>query len=181
MKLLSPTLTLKTIIGCASISFVFMSLSCALYLYINANPKKLFSENYRRYERIVLRGASTSHSNLELAYMEGDMDSVILDYKNLNSLTPEEYLLAGIAYLEKNQSDKAIETFKTLIKINQDSKTDYFEDAAEYYLAMSYLDNLEPAKAVPLLEKIKADPENRYYADVDELLLLKVRTSVAKR
>jgi tetratricopeptide (TPR) repeat protein len=181
MKLFSPGLSLKTIIGCVSISFVFMSLSCALYLYINANPKKLFSENYRRYERIVLRGASANPSNLEEAYMEGNMDSVILDYKKLNSLTPEEYLLAGIAYLEKNQSDKAIVTFKKLIKINQDAKTDYFEDAAEYYLAMSYLNNMEPEKAMPIFEKIKADPENRYYSDVDDLLLLNVRTSVAKQ
>jgi len=180
MKIFTPALSLRTIIGCAVFSFIFMSLSCALYLYINANPKKLFSENYRRYERIILRDAS-DHSIIGEAYTEGNMDSVILDYKSMNSLTPEEYLLAGIAYLEKNQPEKAIETFKTLIRANQESKTDFFEDAAEYYLAMGYLDNMEPQKAMPLLEKIKADPENRYYSDVDELLLLKVRTSVAKR
>ena len=52
---------------------------------------------------------------------------------------------------------------------------------AEYYLAMGYLDNMQPNKAMPILEKIKADPENRYYSDVDELMLLKVRTSVAKK
>ena len=179
MKIFKPALSLKMIFGCAAISFVFMALSCGLYLYINANPKKLFSENYRRYERIVLRGES-SYSALQDAYNQGDMDSVILHSKSLNSLTPEEYLLTGIAYLEKNQPDKAIETFKTLIKINQDAKTDFFEDAAEYYLAMGYLDNLEPDKAMPILEKIKADPDNRYYADVDDLMLLKVRTSVAK-
>ncbi len=180
MKMITPTLSLRTILGCAAISFVFMSLSCCLYLYINANPRKLFSENYRRYERIVLRGAA-SHSALEDAYNQGDMDSVISDYKSMSSMTPEEYLLAGIAFLEKNQPDKAIESFKTLIKTNQEAKTDFFEDAAEYYLAMGYLDNMQPEKAMPLLEKIKADPDNRYYSDVDELMLLKVRTSVAKK
>ena len=71
--------------------------------------------------------------------------------------------------------------FRCLIKTNQDAKTDFFEDAAEYYLAMGYLDNMQPEKAMPLLEKIKADPENRYYTDVDELMLLKVRTSIAKQ
>jgi tetratricopeptide (TPR) repeat protein len=180
MKIFTPILSLKTIIVCALASFLFMSLSCALYFYINANPKKLFSENYRRYERLILRGASV-HSSLEVAYNEGDMDSVIKDFKSVDSPTPEEYLLAGIAYLEKNQPEKAIETFKTLIKANQEAKTDFFEDAAEYYLAMGYLDNLEPEKAMPLLEKIKSDPENRYYTDVDDLLLLKVRTSIAKK
>jgi tetratricopeptide (TPR) repeat protein len=180
MKIFAPAPSLKTIIGCAAASFLFMSLSCVLYLYINANPKKLFSENYRRYERYVLRGAS-NHSSLAEAYSEGNMDSVIRDYKSMDSPTPEEYLLAGIAFLEKNQPEKAIETFKTLIKANQDSKTDFFEDAAEYYLAMGYLDNMQPEKAMPLLEKIKSDPENRYYCDVDEFLLLKVRTSIAKK
>ena len=180
MKIFTPLLSLKTIIGCALASFIFMSLSCALYLYINANPKKLFSENYRRYERLILRGAS-GHSSLDEAYSDGNMDSVILDFKNMNSPEPEEYILAGIAYLEKNQPEKAIETFKTLIQKNQHLNTDYFEDAAEYYLAMGYLDNMEPEKAMPILEKIKSDPENRYYSDVDDLLLLKVRTSVAKK
>ena len=180
MKSSTPGLSLKTIISCAAGSFIFMSLSCGLYLYINANPKKLFSENYRRYERYVLRGAS-AHSALNEAYSAGNMDSVIQDFKSMDSPTPEEYLLTGIAFLEKNQPEKAIETFKTLIKANQDSKTDFFEDAAEYYLGMAYLDNMEPQKAMPLLEKIKSDPENRYYADVDELLLLKVRTSIAKK
>jgi tetratricopeptide (TPR) repeat protein len=180
MKSSTPVISPKTIVGCVTASFIFMSLSCGLYLYINANPKKLFSENYRRYERFVLRGGST-RSALGEAYSEGNMDSVIQDFKSMDSPTPEEYLLTGIAFLEKNQPDKAIETFKTLIKANQDSKTDFFEDAAEYYLAMGYLDNMEPQKAIPLLEKIKSDPENRYYSDVDELLLLKVRTSIAKR
>ena len=87
MKIFTPLLSLKTIIGCALASFIFMSLSCALYLYINANPKKLFSENYRRYERLILRGAS-GHSSLDEAYSEGNMDSVILDFKDLNSPEP---------------------------------------------------------------------------------------------
>ena len=94
------------------------------------------------------------------------MDSVIWDFKNLSAPVPEEYLLTGIAYLEKNQPEKAIETFKILIQKNQNSKTDFFEDDAEYYLAMSYLDNQESEKALPIFEKIKADPENRHYPDV---------------
>ena len=160
MKIFTPILSLKTIIACAVASFVFMSLSCALYLYINANPKKLFSENYRRYERLILRGA-TVHSSLEVAYTEGDMDSVIRDFKSMDSPTPEEYLLTGIAYLEKNQPEKAIETFKTLIKANQEAKTDFFEDAAEYYLAMGYLDNMEPEKAMPLFGKDQIRPRKQ--------------------
>ena len=127
-----------------------------------------------------MRGAS-NNSAIREAYITGKMDSVIWEFNSLNAPQPEEYLLAGIAFLEKNQPEKAIETFKAMIQKNENSKTDYFEQDAEYYLAMGYLDNMEPEKAMPLLEKIKSDPENRYYSDVDELLLLKVRTSIAKK
>jgi tetratricopeptide (TPR) repeat protein len=127
-----------------------------------------------------MRGSSV-RSPLKEAYTDGKMDSVIWDFKNLNSPIPEEYLLAGIAYLEKNQPEKAIETFKMLILTNLNSKTDYFEDDAEYYLAMSYLDNQESEKALPLFEKINADPENRYYEDVSKLLLLNVRNCIVTK
>ena len=156
-------------------------LASVIYIYTSKrHPAKLFSENYHHYDRHILRGGS-GHSALREAYTAGQMDSVIWDFKNLNSPVPEEYLLTGIAYLEKNQPEKAIETFKILIQKNQNSKTDFFEDDAEYYLAMSYLDNQESEKALPIFEKIKADPENRHYSDVGEIFLLTVRTSIAKK
>ena len=180
MKISTPGVSLKTMFGCFAVSFFVTFGLCYLYIYIKASPAKLFSENYQHYDRHILRGGS-GHSALREAYSEGKLDSVIWDFKNLNSPVPEEYLLTGIAYLEKNQPEKAIETFKTLIQKNQNSKTDYFEDDAEYYLAMSYLDNQESEKALPIFEKIKADPENRHFSDVGEIFLLTVRTSIAKK
>ncbi len=180
MKISIPGVSLKTILSCFAVSFVVTAGFCTLYIYIKAAPGKLFSENYHHYDRHVLRGGE-SYSALAEHYSSGKMDSVIWDFKNLNAPVPEEYLLAGIAYLEKNQPEKAIETFKTLIAKNQNSKTDFFEDDAEYYLAMSYLDNQESEKALPIFEKIKADPENRHYPDVDEIFLLTVRTAIAKK
>jgi tetratricopeptide (TPR) repeat protein len=180
MKSLHPGISLKTIFCCLAVSFIVTFGFCYLYLYIKAVPQKLFSENYQHYDRHLLRGGS-GRSALREAYSAGQLDSVIWDFKNLNSPVPEEYLLAGIAYLEKNQPEKAIETFKILIQKNLNSKTDYFEDDAEYYLAMGYLDNLESEKALPIFEKIKADPENRHYQDVSEIFLLTVRTSIARK
>jgi tetratricopeptide (TPR) repeat protein len=180
MNLSTPGVSLKTILGCFAVSFFVTAGFCSLYIYIKASPGKLFSENYHHYDRHILRGGS-NHSALKEAYSSGKMDSVIWDFKNLNSPVPEEYLLTGIAYLEQNQPAKAIETFKILIQKNENSKTDFFEDDAEYYLAMSYLDNQESEKAMPIFEKIKADPENRHYSDVGEIFLLTVRTAIAKK
>ena len=109
------------------------------------------------------------------------MDSVILEFNSSKSLVPEDYLLAGIAFLEKKQPKKAIETFRTMIQINLDSKSDFFEEDAEYYLAMSYLDNQEPEKAMPYFEKIQADKDNRYHESISEWFMIKMKTSIARK
>lgn len=164
------------------IAFAFSMLLVlfALYLFITVTPEKLFSKNFHPYELHTMRGASNS-SAIKDAYKNGKMDSVIWEFNSLSAPQPEEYLLAGIAFLEKNQPEKAIETFKTMIQRNENSKTDFFEQDAEYYLAMSYLGNHEPGKAMPIFERINADSENPYNSNVSEWFLLNVKTSIAKK
>jgi tetratricopeptide (TPR) repeat protein len=147
----------------------------ALYQYLTTSPEKLFSENYRPYIIHTMRGVPGS-SVLSEKYKMGNMDSVIMEFKSLRSPQPEDYILAGIAFLEDKQPAKAIETFQTLIQENTNSKTDYFEDDAEYYLAMSYLSNQEPEKGLPFFEKIQADSQNPYNSKVSEWFLLKLKS-----
>ena len=168
-------LSLRIALGFSMILCLF-----ALYLYITVTPEKLFSKNFHPYELHTMRGSSYS-SAIREAYTTGKMDSVIWEFNSLNGPQPEEYLLAGIAFLEKNQPEKAIETFKAMIQKNEDSKTDFFEQDAEYYLAMSYLSNHEPVKAMPIFERINADSENPYNSNVSEWFLLNVKTSIAKK
>jgi tetratricopeptide (TPR) repeat protein len=164
------------------IAFGFSMILClfALYLYVTVTPEKLFSKNFHPYELHTMRGSSNS-SAIREAYKTGKMDSVIWEFNSLNAPQPEEYLLAGIAFLEKNQPEKAIETFKEMIQKNESSKTDFFEQDAEYYLAMSYLSNHEPVKAMPIFERINADSENPYNSNVSEWFILNVKTSIVKK
>jgi tetratricopeptide (TPR) repeat protein len=152
----------------------------AVYNYMTLTPKKIFRENYQPYELHVMRGPS-DNSPLKEAYKNGNMDSVIWDFNSLKAPQPEEYLLAGIAFLENKQPIKAIETFKAMIEKNAQSKTDYFEDDAEYYLAMSYLNNQEPGKAMPIFEKIYANADNPYNTNVSDWFMSNVKTAVAKK
>ena len=168
----------KILYGAAA--FCLLLGAFAGYLYQKATPQKLFSENYRPYERQILRGSS-DFSALKNNYANGEMDSVILEFNSSKSLVPEDYLLAGIAFLEKKQPKKAIETFRTMIQNNLDSKSDFFEEDAEYYLAMSYLDNQEPEKAMPFFEKIQADKDNRYHESISEWFMIKMKTSIARK
>ena len=151
----------------------------ALYQYMTATPEKLFSENYHPFILNETKGAFTSP--LGNAYNKGNLDSVIWEFNAMNSPQPGEYLLAGVAFLENNQPAKAIETFNTLIQKNISAKTDYFEKDTEYYLAMSYLSHNEPGKAMPIFEKIQADPNHPYNNKVSKWFLLKVKSSIVKK
>jgi tetratricopeptide (TPR) repeat protein len=158
----------------AAVLVVLVGLS-ALYQYFTASPEKLFSENYQPYNIHEMRGMPVNSRLLE-NYKHGNMDSVITEFNSLRTPEPEEYILTGIAFLESNQPEKAIGTFNRLIQQNADSKTDFFEDDAEYYLAMSYLKNREPQKALPLLEKIQADPGHPYHSKLSKWFILKVES-----
>jgi tetratricopeptide (TPR) repeat protein len=179
-KITTITKELKTKIGLAIVALSIFSGFSVLYVYYKATPERLFTENYHPYERHILRGNVVS-SSLKDFYSNGHMDSVILEFKASKSPVPEEFLLAGIAYLEKNQPQKAIETLQLMIQKNRDTKSDMFEDDAEYYLAMAYLNNQEPEKAMPIFEKIEADANHPYNSNVSEWFLLNVRTSIAKK
>ncbi len=164
----------QTSLRVAAVLIVLVGLS-GLYQYFTTSPEKLFSENYQPYTIRAMRGESNNSTLLE-KYRMGKMDSVILEFNSLNAPKPEEYILAGIAFLENNQPEKAIKTLKELIQKNTVSQTDYFEDDAEYYLAMSYLKNREPEKALPIFEKIQADPRHPYSSKLSRWFILKVKS-----
>ena len=158
----------------AAVFVVLVGLS-AIYQYFTTSPEKLFNENYQPYSIHEVRGMPVNSRLLE-NYKHGNMDSVIMEFNALRAPEPEEYILTGIAFLESNQPERAIGTFNKLIQQNADSKTDFFEDDAEYYLAMSYLKNLEPQKALPILEKIQADPSHPYNSKLSKWFILKVKS-----
>ena len=174
-----PTIGLKTKLIFALVVLFILLGEFAFYVHMSRQAN-LFSDHFQPYELHVYRGAS-DHSALKEAYKKGNMDSVIWEFNSANAPQPEEYLLAGIAYLEKNQPAKAIETFKIMLQKNENSKTDFFQEDAEYYLAMSYLSNKESNKAMPIFEKIYADGENPYNSNVSDWFLQNVKTSIAQK
>jgi len=176
------TIYYKRLMNIMYIAAGFTLILCisAVYLYQRATPQIIFSEHFHPYKLHILRGASDNNSVKE-AYAYGNMDSVIAHFSTSRTPVPEDYLLAGIAFLEKNQPTKAIDVFKQLIQKNTDDKSDFFEADAEYYLAMGYLSNQEPDKAMPIFEKIQSDLENPYNSSVSEWFMLNIRTSIAKK
>ena len=155
----------------AAILVVLIGMSAA-YQYITVTPDKLFTESFHVFSLHETRGVAAE--GLKDAYKREDMDEVIRQFNQLKSPQAEEYFLAGNAYLATHQPEKAIEAFNTLQQINKSVNGHAFDEDAEYYLALSYLANDEPAKAYPIFEKIHGDPNHPYNKDVSSWFLRKV-------
>jgi len=178
-KVSPSTLIIHFTLGMASALVCFVGF-ITIYENTSDASAKFTVENYRPYVPHILRGANEG-SNLKEYFLDGKTDSVISGFNTLNAPQPEDYLLAGISFLEKKQPSKAIEMLTSLMQKNKQKNTDDFEKDAEYYLAMSYISNEEPEKAMPLLEKIQADPENPYYDTVMELPVMQMKEFIAKK
>jgi tetratricopeptide (TPR) repeat protein len=176
----SPVIALRTRTRYAVLAFIMLTSLTAYYMYLRLSANDLYTQHYHPYHLHLARGESDK-SLIKEAYGSGKLDSVISRANSIKDLEPEEYLLTGIAYLEKNQAAKAIETFQMLIEKNKKTNTDFFEDDAEYYLAMSYLNNHETQKAIPIFEKIQSDPDHKYNSDVSEWFVQNTKAYLAKQ
>jgi hypothetical protein len=143
-----------------------------LYQYFTTSPEKLFQENFQAFNLHETRGNASPA--LEDAYKKGNMTEVIREFKALKDPQSVDYFLAGNAFLDGNQPAKATQAFISLQQKNQANNTHYFEDDAEYFLALSYLADNQPSKASPLLEKIHADQNHPYHSKVGYWFLRKL-------
>ena len=159
----------------AAVLIVLFGIS-SLYQYYTSTPEKLFNENFHSYDLRVTRGSS--NSSLEDLYEKGDMAGLINQFNNLKSPQATDYFLAANAYLNTHHADSAIITFLRLQNLNQTNHTHFFEEDTEYFLALSYLGNKEPAKALPLFEKIHANPNHPFHSAVSAWFLSRLKRSI---
>ncbi|WPU91565.1 hypothetical protein SNE25_19810 [Mucilaginibacter sabulilitoris] len=145
------------------------------YEYITVSPSRLSADHYRPYEPGVERGAKET-SVVEKAYTNKDYYEVISGVEKNKKHTVKDYFLSAQAYLVTQQFSSAIREFNTVLR---DSSGNYKDDA-EYYLAITYLRNNEPAKTKPLFEKIYHDSDHLYHDRVTCFTLLKLKLLLIK-
>lgn len=150
-----------------------------LYQYFSATPDKLFRDNYDPFSLHETRGTN-SNTGLENFYKKGDFAAVMDAFSKLPTPEATDYFLNGNAALQTNNTKAAIQSFLALQEKNKKNNTHFFEDDTDYYLALSYLNNNEPAQALQLLEKIHADKDHAYHNKVSGWMLRKL-TRLAKQ
>lgn len=142
--------------------------AAAVYKYSTVNSGNLYQEYYQSFELNTSRG-SANQDNIEQAYRDKNWKEVIALSSKQEPKTNKSNFLAAMSAMELKQYSTAIELFKQVMVENAKSGDNYFQDDAEYYLALAYLANNEGGKALPLLEKIRKDQNHVYHPKAKEL------------
>jgi len=145
-----------------------------LYQYFTISSSGLYNDQYTAYQTATMRGTATA-SALEKAYSEKKYDTVIALYTQTLNPTANEQFLAAQAYITKANYDKAIILFNAIIEKNKADHTAILNDDAEYYMALSYLKDNQPAKALPLFKKIHEDKDHLYHNKISSWYLTKLK------
>jgi hypothetical protein len=167
-----PLLRLTMKIAAGVIIFIFFF---AAYEWVTVSSSGLAESNYYPYELSVDRGAAGS-SAIEQAYADHNFKEVILNLEKDTAPSEKDHFLGGQAYLATHQVAKAIREFN---KVLLDSRGRYRDDA-EYYLALSYLQNDQPLEAQKLVDQIYRDKDHLYHDRLSYWTRLRLQLLILK-
>jgi tetratricopeptide (TPR) repeat protein len=152
---------------------VLVAGGAAFYKYVTISSGSLYDKYYSSYELNTSRGADDENA-VEKAYHARDWNAVL---SGANALKRDNRIdfLAGMADLELKKYDDAIEHFEQVIAVNAQSGSDYFQDEAQYYLAISWLAKDKVNEALPILEKIRANKDHLFHDKVVKMSFFDLR------
>jgi hypothetical protein len=165
-KIVSMSFT-KKIMRVAAV-VLLVGISATVYKFMSVTDSSVYNKYYSSYQLNTNR-SKVEVDKIDNAFRQGSWMEVIDLAKNAPDKTSKHFFLMGVSHLEMRQYDQAIPAFAQVIALNKRNKDDYFQDEAEYYLAMSYLAAKDPQKAVPLLEAIQNDPQHIFNSQVKNM------------
>lgn len=150
-----------------------------LYKYLTVSSSSLYDRYFGSYSLSTSRGEGTE-SPVVQAYNAKDWSKVLSLADAAGAKDNQVEFLAGMADLQLNHCDDAITHFEQVIAANAQASTDFYQDESEYYLAISWLACKKVNQAMPILEKIKADPHHQYHQKVSEMSFFDLRLAQYK-
>jgi tetratricopeptide (TPR) repeat protein len=154
--------------------------SAAIYKYTVTSSTGIYSSNYTSYDLNTSRGATAAQDDMEEAYKSHNWSGVDDAFKKKKVKDNKSYFLEGMADMEAKKYDEAIGMFQQVMAANSLAGSDYFEDEAEFYLAMAWLARNDVKEAMPLLDKIRADKTHLYHDVVIRMSSLDLRIAAYK-
>jgi tetratricopeptide (TPR) repeat protein len=153
--------------------------SSAIYKYVSVSSSSLYGRYFVSYELNTARG-DFSENAIQKAFNAKDWTVVLARASDAKEKDNQTEFLAGMADLELGKNADAVAHFEQVIAANSQAKTDYYQDEAEYYLAISWLACDKVNRAMPILEKIKADPHHQYHEKVTKMSFFDLRLAQYK-
>ena len=163
----------RNVLRAAACIFI-LSGGAAFYKYTTTSSDSVYNKYYASYSLNTSRGAATQNAQ-EQAYTNKNWADVLSLFDRSKEKNNKSYFIAGMADLELKKYDDAIAKFQHIIAANVLSGGDYFQDEAEFYLAMSWLGRGDANEALPLLDKIKANKSHLYHDVVVKMSSLDLR------
>lgn len=164
----------------AAAVILILGASSVVYKYSVTSSSGIYSAFYTPYDLNTSRGAAVAQDALETAYKAHDWAGVDEAFRKKKVKDNKAYFLEGMADMEAKKYDEAIGMFQQVIAANSLSGADYFEDEAEFYLAMSWLARNDVKEAMPILDKIRADKTHLYHDVVERMSTLDLRIAAYK-
>lgn len=156
-----PTRNVRRIIqysvaAASTVLLIFLIIEgCKFY---TLSPEKLFAEKYEPYRSVI----DISSSKIEKAFDRKDYSEVIKLNRDL-PLSIKDIFVTGMAYLETKDYSRAASSFQVVVADIKAGKTRLI-DTAEYYLALSYLQNRDYDQAIELMNSIRGSSSHVYRA-----------------
>jgi hypothetical protein len=139
-----------------------------VYKYVTTSSTEFYTENYSTYDLSTARGDNPD-DNIDELYRERKWSAVINQFNAAAVKDNKHYFLAGVANMELKDYKAATGMFQHIMAENARLNDDLFQDQAEYYLALTYIADNQPDKAVAILRPIKADKNHLYHQKVSAM------------
>jgi tetratricopeptide (TPR) repeat protein len=163
----------------AAAGILVIASSTVIYKYVTVSSSSLYDRYFGAYSLNTSRGEATDPPIVQ-AYNAKDWNTVLSMAGTAGAKDNQTEFLAGMADLQLNRCDDAITHFEQVIAANAQASTDYYQDEAEYYLAISWLACKKVNQAMPILEKIKADPNHKFHQKVANMSFFDLRLAQYK-
>lgn len=177
-KLAIPSLPLyKWTMRIAASGVVMVGLFLGRELFFSGG-NELYNSFFQNYTTITERSESNYQNNVLLeAFRNNDYNKVITVFSNTTEASTRDKFLAGYAYLQTEKPVEAVSLFSEIQHWNKQNHTLIYQDEAEYYQAIAYLQTGNGEKAYELFHAISENPEHTYYDAVDKWDLLRLKFS----
>ncbi|HTQ27720.1 MAG TPA: tetratricopeptide repeat protein [Puia sp.] len=152
----------------AAACVILLAGAAILYKYSTTTPEMLYSKYYTTYDLGTSRGEGHAEA-MERAYRQKQWEVVLSLQASSKETDNKTLFLSGMAAMELKKYNQAIEDFQQVLNRNLQTRDTYFQDEAEYYLAMSYLASQQTDQAITILTKIRADKNHLFYKRVHNM------------